>query len=62
MEKVIKTLQKGDPCPCCGQPIKTDDPDVLALLTEIRNQGFPLIARITLEMLERNRERREQNV
>ena len=59
MEKVIKTLQKGDPCPCCGQPIKTDDPDVLALLTEIRNQGFSLVTR---EMLERIRERREQNV
>ena len=29
-------LKTGDPCPCCGQPIKTTDPDMLALLTRIR--------------------------
>ncbi len=28
-------LKPGDPCPCCGQPIKTKDPDILALLTHI---------------------------
>lgn len=33
----IKMLQPGDPCPCCGQPIKTKDPDILALLTHIRD-------------------------
>ena len=33
----IKMLQPGDPCPCCGQPIKTKDPDILALLTNIRD-------------------------
>lgn len=32
---MMKLLQQGDPCPCCGQPIKTDDPDVLQLLTAI---------------------------
>lgn len=37
-------LQTGDPCPCCGQPIKTRDPELLGLLTYIRdsrcNQAF----------------------
>lgn len=32
-------LKTGDPCPCCGQPIKTKDPDILALLTNIRDSG-----------------------
>ena len=27
-----KILKPGDPCPCCGQPIKTDDPDRLLAL------------------------------
>lgn len=30
-----KRLRTGDPCPCCGQPIKTDDPDILELLSRI---------------------------
>ena len=25
-------LKPGDPCPCCGQPIKTSDPDKLLAL------------------------------
>lgn len=25
-------LKPGDPCPCCGMPIKTDDPDKLLAL------------------------------
>lgn len=29
MDKILKT---GDPCPCCGMPIKTDDPDRLLAL------------------------------
>ena len=33
-------LKPGDPCPCCGQPIKTTDPAVLALLTHIRDSGY----------------------
>lgn len=38
----MNRLKTGDPCPCCGQPIKTRDPDVLALLTMIqRTRYFP---------------------
>lgn len=25
-------LKPGDPCPCCGEPIKTRDPEKLLLL------------------------------
>ena len=32
-------LKTGDPCPCCGQPITTTDPDILAFLTHIRDSG-----------------------
>lgn len=39
-----KLLKPGDPCPCCGQPIKTRDPELLRLLTYVRdsrcNQAF----------------------
>lgn len=31
-------LRTGDPCPCCGQPIKTTDPVLLRLLTCIRDK------------------------
>lgn len=34
-------LRTGDPCPCCGQPIKTTDPVLLLLLTCIRDEMFP---------------------
>ena len=27
-----KFLKPGDPCPCCGMPIKTGDPDKLLAL------------------------------
>ena len=30
-----KRLRTGDPCPCCGQPIRTTDPKLLELLTRI---------------------------
>ena len=30
-------LRTGDPCPCCGQPIKTKDLALLAMLTYIRD-------------------------
>ena len=30
-------LRTGDPCPCCGQPIKTTDPVLLRLLTLMRD-------------------------
>ena len=36
----IKMLKPGDPCPCCGQPIKTTDPAILAVLTRIRDAQF----------------------
>lgn len=26
-------LKPGDPCPCCGRPIKTSDPDKLLVLS-----------------------------
>ena len=28
-------LKTGDPCPCCGRPIKYTDPDALRLLAQI---------------------------
>lgn len=38
----MKLLKPGDPCPCCGRPIKTRDPERLALLTWIsRKARFP---------------------
>ncbi len=37
-----KLLKTGDSCPCCGQPIKTDKPDVLYLLSWINEaRRFP---------------------
>ena len=36
----MNRLKKGDPCPCCGQPIKTDDPEILQLLTEIADMRY----------------------
>lgn len=35
----MKKLKKGDPCPCCGQPIKSDCPEVLYLLGWIADMG-----------------------
>lgn len=34
-------LRTGDPCPCCGQQIKTTDPVLLRLLTIIRDEMEP---------------------
>lgn len=34
-------LRTGDPCPCCGQPIKATDPVLLRLLTLIRDEMKP---------------------
>ena len=43
----MKMLKKGDPCPCCGRPIKTADPEVLYLLSWIAVQRrFPTVAEI----------------
>lgn len=40
-----KILKPGDPCPCCGMPIKTDDPDRLLALNwlaeELRGAPSP---------------------
>lgn len=35
----MKLLKTGDPCPCCGQPIKSKDPAILAMLTWISQVG-----------------------
>lgn len=35
-------LRTGDPCPCCGMPIKLTDPDALRLLTLLaEHMGLP---------------------
>lgn len=34
---MTKLLKTGDTCPCCGEPIKTKDPDTLLLLSLIRD-------------------------
>ena len=36
----MKILKPGDPCPCCGQPIKTRDPAILELLTLIAERRY----------------------
>ena len=33
----MKILKTGDPCPCCGQKIKTKDPAMLYLLSWIQH-------------------------
>lgn len=33
----MKILKPGDICPCCGNPIKTTDPDALYVLSIIAN-------------------------
>ena len=38
----MKPLKTGDPCPCCGQPIKSTNPEMLRLLTDIRDFGVSL--------------------
>ena len=40
-----RLLKKGDPCPCCGNPIPTDDEVTLGLLTVLAERmGLPLPA------------------
>lgn len=41
MPVIHNMLRTGDPCPCCGQPIKTSDPVLLRLLTLIRDKTKP---------------------
>lgn len=33
----MEILKPGDICPCCGNPIKTTDPDALYVLSIIKN-------------------------
>lgn len=35
----MKILKKGDPCPCCGQQIKTSNGDALMILSWIADKG-----------------------
>jgi len=45
MRFVNRLLKKGDPCPCCGSPIPTDDPVTLGLLSIIAHDlGLPMPA------------------
>lgn len=38
-------LKKGDPCPCCGQPLATDNKLILVLMTSLAEMlGLPLPA------------------
>ena len=38
-----RLLRKGDPCPCCGSPIPTDNEVTLAFLTILaEKKGLPL--------------------
>lgn len=37
---IIVPAKTGEPCPCCGQPIKTKDPTLLYLLGWIRQTGY----------------------
>lgn len=38
----MKILKTGDPCPCCGQPIRLTDPAALRLLAAVADiAGFP---------------------
>lgn len=34
----MKMLKTGDKCPCCGQPIVTEDERVLLILSEIAEE------------------------
>ena len=41
----MRKLRPGDPCPCCGMPIKTEDPSILLLLSamaDIMGKPVPL--------------------
>ena len=45
----MKILETGDPCPCCGQPIKSKDPEVLYLLSWIAQMDrLPSIEEINM--------------
>ena len=48
---MIKPMKTGEPCPCCGQPIKTKDPDLLYLLGWIKATNFEPITYADLTKL-----------
>ena len=35
MNQETVVLKPGDPCPICGQPIKTEDPEILRFLSTL---------------------------
>lgn len=38
----MRTLKTGDPCPCCGRPIRYTDPDALRMLARLADLlGLP---------------------
>lgn len=38
----MRALKTGDPCPCCGQPIRLTNPDALRLLGQMADLlGLP---------------------
>ena len=49
----VTPMKTGEPCPCCGQPIKTNDPDLLYLLGWIKTAGY---TPITYEHLKKLKE------
>ena len=50
-------MQTGESCPCCGQPIKTKDPDLLYLLGWIKATGF---TPITYEQIKKLKEENDE--
>lgn len=54
---IIKPVKTGEPCPCCGQPIKTKDRDLLYLLGWIKATGT---APISLEQLRKMEEANDE--
>ena len=51
---IIKPMKTGESCPCCGQPIKTKDTDLLYLLGWIKATGFRPISYEELKKLQEN--------
>lgn len=58
---IIKPMKTGEPCPCCGQPIKTTDPDLLYLLGWIKATGFNPITYEQLKKLEKKDDERQRD-
>lgn len=58
----MQDLRTGDPCPCCGQPIKTRDPETLYLLTWIgKMRRIPIPEELdAIRQLYRNKVERER--